>query len=66
MTTIVVDLMIKEVAIVVSKIKKLLFSTKNSSYIPATLNYTFPHKVSPLVQCLAIGDRVMYHCVVQD
>ena len=66
MTTIVVDLMIKEVAIAVSKIKKPLFSTKNSVDIPATLNYTFPHKVAPLAQILAIGHRVMCHCVVQD
>ena len=61
-----VDLMVKEVAIAVGKIKKPLFSTKNSSDIPATLNYTFPHKVSPLAQFLVIEHGVMCNCVVQD
>jgi len=64
MTTIVVDLMIKELLLARAQNKEAVI--QHQKLFIYACNYTFPHKVAPSAQFLAIGHGVMCNSVVQD
>jgi len=65
MTTIIVDLMIKELLLARAQNKEAVI--QHQKLFIYTCNYTFPHKVAPSAQFLAIGHGVMCNnSIVQD